>query len=186
MKLSRMATAAILVVSLSGCALGFNSPTQRQKPSTDGINVNAGAIQVRNALLVVDPAHPKTAALTATLVNTSDVDETLDSIAGAGDVKGARFAPITIPAGQTVQIGFNSDSAVALYSASAIAISVYQPVTLVFSKSAATSLSLLVNPNTGQYADVSIPVVTDGALPGAEPTAAPSESASASPSPSAS
>jgi copper(I)-binding protein len=194
MKMSRLVTAAALVVSLSGCALGFGSPTQNQKVTTDGVNVNAGAILVRDALLVVDPAHPQTAALTATLVNTGAQDETLESVAGTGDLKGAAFKAITIKAGQSVQIGFNSDTAVAFYTTGTIKVSTYVPVTLNFANAAAAQLSLLVNPNTDLFANVTIPVVTDGALPGAAPTQSPSASpspsasdtAAASPSPSAS
>lgn len=184
MKMSRLATTAALVVSLSGCAIGFNSPTQVQRPVTDGVNLNADGIQVRNVLLVVDPAKPQTAAVVATLVNTSEQDDTLTAITGGGGLTGARFAPLTLPAGQSVQVGYNTDAVLALTSDAPIQVSTYVTVTLVFANAASVELSLQVYPNTGHFADVTIPTVTDGALPGAEPSASPMATESPEPSPS--
>lgn len=182
MKLSRVAIVVAVAIGLSGCAVGFNSPTQVQKPTTGGQNLDVQGLQLRHALLVVDPANPTTATLLATLINTGDTEDALVSVSSTVDIAGATFGQIALLPGRAVQIGYDqAGPLVALTSDTGLVLSRYTRVTLTFASGAPLTVSLPVYSATGVYADVVIPKVVDGKLPSAiefvvEPTPLPSAS----------
>ena len=169
MKVARISALMLLMTSLSGCALGFESPTQVQKPTSNGVNAQVGAMQVRDAFLVVDPATPTVATFVGTIINTKDgATDQVVSISASGGATGVPVTAIDLPVNQPTRIGYNSPNYL-LISGPIASISGYQKVTLTFTYSDSITLSLLVNPNTGIYSDVKIPTLVGGVIADFQP-----------------
>ncbi len=78
-------SAAVLL--LSGCATGFDAATNTQGDSGNGRSVDVGALQIRNATVVVDPADTSRATVLMTIINTDDAtNDVLDGVAAAKTV----------------------------------------------------------------------------------------------------
>ncbi|MEU3469942.1 DUF461 domain-containing protein [Streptomyces sp. NPDC006687] len=186
--LRRGALAASAVVfslaSLAACGAGNDAQTLQIKP--DNAAVTKGAIKVQNALVITKGGKEKKgpAAVSATVFNSGDKDQTLDAITLAGGkskvtLKGAEGAgKITVPAGGSVVIGGKGNaSAVVEGGREAIQDGNVQEMTFQLSTAGDVKLDAYVVPAAGMYAGFG---PTEAPAAGATP--APSGSSSPAPS----
>jgi len=73
---SRQSTklAALLITTAlitSACGIGFNAGTNQQQASGNGRSADIGSIQVRGALIVIDPKKPGWGTFVGTIINTA-------------------------------------------------------------------------------------------------------------------
>ena len=171
-KFAGVAIFGLSALLLSGCALGFNTGTETQKNSGNGRTADAGELQVRNAVVVVDPADITRGSLVMTVINTSETDDELNGIAAAKTVGTEGTVSVALPHREAVSIGSNSDAKIVLTSVSgALEPGTFVNLTLMFKSGESIPMSLLVVPNDDIYKDVTVPA--SGAV---EPTPAPSAS----------
>lgn len=149
-----LSAAALLT---SGCATGFNAATNTQRDSGNGRSVDVGALQIRSATVVVDPADPTRATVLMTIINNADTsDDTLIGIATADAVGVEGQVRISLPAKQVVNIGFDSEFRIVLTSDGLVP-GQFVNVSLILESGQSVPISMLINENTGIYADIEIP-----------------------------
>ncbi|MFD7548562.1 DUF461 domain-containing protein [Streptomyces sp. NPDC059578] len=110
---------AFSIASLTACGAGTNAQTLGIKP--DNAAVTVGEIQIQNSNIVTQPELEAKgpAAISVTLFNNGDKDQTLDAITLTGSGDKAELKPakgsgkVTVPAGGSVVIG-GKDNASAL------------------------------------------------------------------------
>ena len=181
-----LAASAIVfsIASLAACAAGNDSQTLEVKP--DNAATSVGDIKLQNVLVITQPDLESTgpAVISATVFNTGDKPQTLDSITVDGTDKSAELAPakgkgkLTIPAGGSVVIGGkNNASAVLSSSREAVQDGNAQKITFTFSRTGAVTLRAFVVPAESYFSKWG-----PTEMPTA-PTQSPSASASASESP---
>lgn len=142
----------------SGCATGFNAATNTQRDSGNGRSVDVGALQIRSATVVVDPADPTRATVLMTIINNDDIsDDTLIDIATADTVGVEGEVRLALPAQQVVNIGFDSEFRIVLTSESGLVPGQFVNVSLILESGQSVPLSMLINAKTGIYADIEIP-----------------------------
>ncbi|MEI6108600.1 MAG: hypothetical protein WCQ11_00855 [Actinomycetes bacterium] len=168
---------------VSGCAIGFNTGTETQQNSGNGRTANAGALEIRNAVVVVNPKDTALASVVMTVVNTSETDDELNGITAAKNVgAGGGTLPVALPHKQAVRIGYGSDVTILLTSTTgSLQPGTFVNLTLKFKSGESIPMSLLVVTNDGIYSDVVIPdlAITGTAIEGTlAPTVTPSPSAS--------
>lgn len=112
-----LAVAALAVVPLSACGIGFEAATTTQRPSGNGANADVGAIQMRGITLVDGPDGSRTGTVVMTLVNSGDEPDALTgvrmvqppngtaTIVGEGTAAGA----LPLPRASRTLVGYNSD-----------------------------------------------------------------------------
>ena len=163
-------SAAILL--LSGCATGFDAATNSQPDSGNGRSVDVGSLQIRNATVVVDPADTSRATVIMTVINNDKAtDDVLNGVAAAKTLGVVGEVNIPLPHLQAVKVGYESEFRIVLTSVSgSLEPGQFVNISLMFESGQSVPLSMLVNANTGIYADIEIPV--------AEVEPAPSPSAS--------
>ncbi|MFJ5264237.1 DUF461 domain-containing protein [Streptomyces sp. NPDC088387] len=142
---------AFSIASLAACGAGNNSQTLEIKP--DNAATSVGDIKIQNAIVITQPdtdaAGP--AAVSATLFNTGDRAQTLDSIAvdGIGD---AAITPaggkgkLTVPAGGSVILGGKDNASAVLSDGEPLTDGDAQKVTFTFSTTGDVSLQAFVVP----------------------------------------
>jgi hypothetical protein len=163
-----IAVAAFLsaaVLLLSGCATGFDAATSAQGNSGNGRSADVGAIQIRNATVVVDPADSSRATVLMTIINTdSATDDVLNGIATAESVAVDGEVNIALPNKDVVNVGFDSENrigipVIVLTSVSgALEPGTFVNLSFMFASGQSAPMSLLVNEKSGFYADIEIPV----------------------------
>jgi hypothetical protein len=181
-----LAASAIVfsIASLAACAAGNDSQTLEVKP--DNAAVSVGDIKLQNVLVITQPDLESTgpAVISATVFNSGDQAQTLDSVTVDGTGKSAELKPakgkgkLTIPAGGSVVIGGpNNASAVLPSSREAVQDGNAQKITFTFSSTGAVTLRAFVVPAESYFSKWG-----PTEMPTA-PTQSPSASASASESP---
>ena len=163
-----IAVAAFLsaaVLLLSGCATGFDAATSAQGNSGNGRSADVGAIQIRNATVVVDPADSSRATVLMTIINTdAATDDVLNGIATADSVEVVGEVNIALPNKDVVNVGFDSENRIGIPFIVLTSVSgTLEPGTFVnlsfmFASGQSAPMSLLVNEKSGFYADIEIPV----------------------------
>lgn len=142
----------------SGCAAGFNAATNTQRDSGNGRSVDVGALQIRSATVVVDPADPTRATVLMTIINNDETsDDTLIGIATADSVGVEGEVRISLPAKKVVDIGFNSELRMVLTSEAGLVPGQFVNVSLILESGQSVPLSMVINEQTGIYADIEIP-----------------------------
>ncbi|MBF4584382.1 hypothetical protein ITJ54_17070 [Curtobacterium sp. VKM Ac-2865] len=96
-----VAVAATIAIGATGCAFFTPQDTKTIKQITDGVNVTAGKIDVRNALLISDSGDD--ARFVGTLVNNSDSDDITVSMELGGDTQ-----TVEVPANSRVDLAQSS------------------------------------------------------------------------------
>ena len=178
-----LAASAIVfsIASLAACAAGNDSQTLEVKP--DNAAVSVGDIKLQNVLVITQPDLESTgpAVISATVFNSGDQAQTLDSVTVDGTGKSAELKPakgkgkLTIPAGGSVVIGGpNNASAVLPSSREAVQDGNAQKITFTFSSTGAVTLRAFVVPAESYFSKWG-----PTEMPTA-PTQSPSASASAS------
>lgn len=139
----------------SACATGFDAATNQQKASGNGRSANSDSIQVRNALIVIDPDKPGSGTFVGTIINTNvDSDKLialeLDPAAGSSVSVGEELAPqipksFGLPSGPlSLPVRLNPE----------VSAGTFVKVQLDFKNNAAIPMSLLVENNDGIYSDI--------------------------------
>ncbi len=176
MKKVALAIALAGTLTLSGCALGFNAGTETQGNSGNGRTADVGAIQVRNATVIVDAKDKTRATLLATMINIGDTEDVLKSVEVDPAIK-VTSSEIKLIDKLPVSIGYNSDVKVLFTTTgSGFTAGKFIDVTFVFANNESIKMSLLVKENVGYYSDVEIPAEE---TPVVEPSPTPSSSPSA-------
>jgi len=157
-----LAAAALLsagVLLLSGCATGFDAATSAQGNSGNGRSADVGAIQIRNATVVVDPTDTSRATVLMTVINTDQAtDDVLNGVAPAESVGVAGVVNIPIPNKDVVKVGFESDYRIVLTSADGgLEPGNYVNLSFIFASGQSAPMSLLINEKSGFYAEIEIP-----------------------------
>ena len=146
------AAIAISLASLSACAAGNNAQTLQIQP--DNASTTVGDIQVQNATVITQPDLESTgpAVISATLFNSGDKDQTLESVTVPGTGKTAELSPakggeLVVPAGGSLILGGEGNaSAVLPSSREAVQDGNAQKITFTFSETGDVSLRALVVP----------------------------------------
>jgi hypothetical protein len=157
-------SAAILL--LSGCATGFDAATNNQPDSGNGRSIDVGALQIRNATVVVDPADTSRATVLMTVINTdAAVDDVLNGVAAAKSVGVVGEVNIPVPHKSTVNVGFESEYRIVLTSVTGgLEPGTYVNLSFMFAGGQSAPMSLLINEKSGFYADIEIPSVAAQAV----------------------
>ena len=166
---NRLAGIAILLIgtlALSSCAAGFGAQTQQQKASGNGRFDDTGDLKIRGLSIVFNPNNPTVGSLLVTIHNAGKESDSLTGIYETDGKDGLAVEsnpnqlanPITIAPQQTISIGYHSDIFIPFVPYSDFFTGSSLPVTLVFEKAPLTTFAhVLVNENSGDFADVSIP-----------------------------
>ncbi|MEU2439020.1 DUF461 domain-containing protein [Streptomyces rubradiris] len=174
-----LAASAIVfsIASLAACGAGNDSQTLEIKP--DNAATSVGAIKIQNALVITQPDLKSTgpAVISATLFNSGDTAETLESVTLQGgksaDLKPAKGKNVTVPAGGTLVIGGKGNATATLPSGrEAVKDGDAQKVTFTLSKTGKVTLSAFVVPATS-YFDKWGPTAIPSAKASATKTGAP-------------
>jgi len=157
-------SAAVLL--LSGCATGFDAATNTQGDSGNGRSVDVGALQIRNATVVVDPADTSRATVLMTIINTDDAtDDVLDGVAAAKTVGVSGEVNIPLPHKEVVNVGFESEYRIVLTGVTgALEPGTFVNLSFMFGSGQSAPMSLLINEKSGFYADVEIPAAAAEAV----------------------
>ncbi|WP_225824599.1 copper chaperone PCu(A)C [Streptomyces naphthomycinicus] len=154
-----LAASAIVfsIASLAACGAGNNSQTLEIKP--DNAATSVGDIKIQNATIITQPDLKATgpAAVSATLFNAGDTDQTLQSIAIPGSNETVKLTPakgkyLTVPAhGSLVVGGKDNASAVIPNGRESVQDGNAQKVTFTLSKTGEVSLRAFVVPATSYF-----------------------------------
>lgn len=151
-----LSAAALLI---SGCAAGFDAATNTQGDSGNGRSVDVGSLQIRNAIIVVDPADVTRATVLMTIINTDDVvDDVLDGVAAAKSVGVVGEVNVPLPHKEVVNIGFESEYRIVLTSVSGdLAPGTFVNLSFLFASGQSAPMSLMVNERSGFYSEIEVP-----------------------------
>ncbi|MEQ8147556.1 DUF461 domain-containing protein [Streptomyces sp. OP7] len=146
------AAIAFSITALSACAAGNNAQTLQIQP--DNAATTVGDIQVQNATVITQPDLESTgpAVVSATLFNSGDKDQTLESVTVPGTGKTAELTPaeggdLVVPAGGRLILGGEGNaSAVLPSSREAVRDGNAQKITFTFSETGEVSLQAIVFP----------------------------------------
>ncbi|MFJ2264680.1 DUF461 domain-containing protein [Streptomyces sp. NPDC087844] len=181
------AAIAFSIASLAACGAGNKAQTLEVKP--DNAAVTVGQIKIQNAVVITQAELESTgpAAVSATVFNSGDTPQTLESVKVEGIGQAAELKPakgsgkLTVPAGGSLILGGKGNASAALESSrEAFADGDAQPVTFTFSRTGDVKLEAFVVPGHGYYSEWG----PSAAAPSTEPSAAESESGAATGSPS--
>jgi hypothetical protein len=112
-----VAVAALAVVPLSACGIGFEAATTTQRPSGNGANADLGAIQMRGVTLVDGPDGSRTGTVLMTLVNSGNEPDALTGVRmvqppdGRAEILGAGVlgGSVPLPRVSRTSVGYDSD-----------------------------------------------------------------------------
>lgn len=148
---------AFSIASLAACGAGNNSQTLQIVP--DNAATSVGDIKIQNALVITqaDREAAGPAAVSATVFNSSDRAQTLESITldGAQQVTltpATGKGPLSIPAGGSVVIGGKGNASAVLQNAESLTDGDAHKVTFAFSQTGDVSLRAFIVPAEGFYA----------------------------------
>ncbi|GAB2753291.1 DUF461 domain-containing protein [Streptomyces bullii] len=182
------AAIAFSIASLAACGAGNNAQTLQIKP--DNAATTVGDIKIQNAIVITQPDRESTgpAVVSATLFNSGDTAQELESITLPGTGKTAELKPakgsrsLTVPAGGSLILGGKDNaSAVLPSSREAVQDGNAQKVTFTFSETGDVSLEAFVVPAEGYFSSWGPTEVPAAPGASASPSGEPSEGASASP-----
>ena len=164
---------SVAVLLLSGCATGFDAATNTQGDSGNGRSIDVGALQIRNATVVVDPADASRATVLMTVINTDDTaDDQLNGVAAAKSVGVVGEVSIPLPSKEVVNVGFESDYRIVLTSVTGgLEPGTYVNLSFLFASGQSVPMSLLINEKSGFYEDIEIPAGATPVTPEPAPSA---------------
>ncbi|KOG33940.1 copper chaperone PCu(A)C [Streptomyces resistomycificus] len=180
------AAIAFSIASLSACAAGNNAQTLGVKP--DNAATSVGDIKLQNVVVITQPdvEAKGPAVISATLFNSGDTAQTLDSVAvdggGSAELTPAKGkGKVTVPAGGSLILGGKGNASAVLNSLGEnVQNGNAQKVTFTFSKTGDVSLRAFVVPAEHYFSTwgpTEIPATPGGtSSPGAseDPEATPS------------
>jgi len=140
----------------SSCAAGFDAATNQQKASGNGRSANVDAIQVRGALIVIDPKNPGWGTFVGTIINTAaDQDEFLAVDLDQASGTSSRTREV-LNTQEPVQFGLPGQFSLPLQLTAEVKAGTLVNVLLEFKNNEAIPMSLFVENNDGIYADIVI------------------------------
>ena len=142
-------------LTLSGCAIGFNSGTSQQKASGNGLTTNVESLQLRNMTVVADTNNPNSGVLIGTIINTADTDNALIGVAAARTVVAVGQTNVALMAKSATTLNSSPDTTVALNGL--LTPGTYVNLQLMFADGTTIPASLMVVLNEDIYADVTMP-----------------------------
>ncbi|MFC7309438.1 DUF461 domain-containing protein [Streptomyces monticola] len=182
---------AFSLATLAACGAGNDAQTLGVRP--DNAATSVGDIKIQNAMVITQPDLKSTgpAAVSATVFNGGQKDQTLDAIKVEGTSKQAELkpakgsGPITVPAGGSIVLGGEGNASASLPSSrEAVLDGNAQAVTFSFSETGDVKLKTFVVPASGyfkKWGPSEVPEAPDGKpSTGATPSGSgkPSEGAS--------
>ncbi|MFB8755605.1 DUF461 domain-containing protein [Streptomyces nigra] len=184
------AALAFSMTSLAACAAGNNAQTLQIKP--DNAATSVGAIKIQNAIVVTQPELESTgpAVVSATLFNSGDTAQTLDSVkvkdsGEEAELKPAKGGSLTIPAGGSLILGGKDNAAAVLPKGrESIQDGNAQAITFTFSKTGDVSLRALVVPADGYFESWGPSAIPSAPQAGAKPSGSATGSPTAGTTPS--
>lgn len=140
----------------SACAAGFDAATNQQQASGNGRSADVDAVQVRGALIVIDPKNPSWGTFVGTIINTAaEQDEflavALDQASGTSS-RTSEVLKTQVP----VQFGSPGQLSLPLQLTTEVKAGTLINVLLEFKNNEAIPMSLLVENNDGIYSDIVI------------------------------
>ncbi|MDI9835867.1 MULTISPECIES: copper chaperone PCu(A)C [unclassified Streptomyces] len=170
------AALAFSMTSLAACAAGNNAQTLQIKP--DNAATSVGDIKIQNAVVVTQPELESTgpAVVSATLFNSGDTAQTLDSVkvkdsGEEAELKPAKGGSLTIPAGGSLILGGKDNAAAVLPKGrESIQDGNAQAITFTFSKTGDVSLRALVVPADGYFESWGPSAIPSAPQAGAKPS----------------
>ncbi|MFE1438296.1 DUF461 domain-containing protein [Streptomyces sp. NPDC058739] len=180
---------AFSIASLAACGAGNDAQTLGVKP--DNAATSVGDIKIQNAVVIIQPERDAEgpAAVSATLFNSGDSAQTVDSITvdgvGPAEIKPAAGGSLTVPAGGSVVIGGEGNASAVLADGSALVDGANQNVTFAFSETGDVSLTAFVVPSQSYFSGwgpTQVPSAPAASpAESGEPAEGPSESPSGTP-----
>ncbi|MBO9521763.1 MAG: hypothetical protein J7518_09520 [Nocardioidaceae bacterium] len=166
MKISsqRRAAFASLLLAPALAACGFGAQTDQVYQAATGVNDRSGDIDVLNALIV--SGEDGSGTLAVTLVNNSQTQkDALTGVTGEGVTVDAK--KVTVPVDGLVNLAESGDVSV---DGDGVAAGKFVTLTLTFENGQATTVTVPVVTDEGDYADVPLPKAkpSDDASPAAE------------------
>jgi len=160
-----VAATLMSVVALTACGANFGAQTNQIYQPADGVNYREGDVYAMGTLVVADDAGHGT--VVAALINSTEQPDSLTSI-GATDGEGGEIAvnklakPLELePAGalQLADLGKIALTGDNLEAGKVVTL------TFMFERAESVTLEVPVVPNTGDYAEVTIPTADSSAQP---------------------
>lgn len=183
---------AFSIAALSACAAGSNAQTLEVKP--DNAETQVGDIKLQNVVVITQPTPEASgettgpAAISATVFNSGDKAQTLDSVSidGGGS---AQLSPakgkgkVTVPAHGSIVLGGKGNASAAVSELGAgVRNGNAQKVTFTFSTTGDVSLRAFVVPADSYYAKWGPSAVPSAPETSPKPTGSPTPTGSATPS----
>ena len=168
-RLSVLAATTAAVLTLSGCALGFDAGTNVKTLPGNGSSFDVDGIQIRGAAIVIDKASRTNATLIGTIINKSDVEFSVVGITGEG-ITQTNDVNVAVASGAIAQFGYQSANTVTFTGD--FTPGTWVDAQLLLNGASPVKLHLMVNNNEGVYSDVEVsggasveatPVVTPAA-----------------------
>jgi hypothetical protein len=156
---TRRLTAAALsltaALGLTACGTGGDAQTSQQYQPGVGANLRTGDVQLYNALVVASPDD--TLAISAGMLNTTDSEQTLESVTlkpldGSATVTARPSTAVELPPRQLFTIGREGE--LAGIDGKDIPVGRYVDITLTFSGAGEVEISAPVVARTEAYAQV--------------------------------
>lgn len=145
----------------SACAVGFNAATNLQNASGNGRSANVESIQVRGALIIVDPKKPGWGTFTGTIINTaSEQDKFLALEIDPANGTSTRTSEV-LNTQEPAQFGQIGKLSLPIKLTSEVKAGTLVNVLLDFENNSAIPMNLLVENNDGIYSDIVVNVPTD-------------------------
>ncbi|MHC0429608.1 copper chaperone PCu(A)C [Streptomyces sp. O3] len=151
---------AFSLAALTACGAGNDAQTLGVRP--DNAATSVGDIKIQNSVLITqpEPGGKGPAAVSATLFNEGDKDQTLDAVKVEGIDGDAELKPaegsgsIIVPAHGSVVVGGEGNASAVLADGNGTAAEGNaQPITFSFSETGDITLRSAVVPATGYYAE---------------------------------
>jgi len=149
--------AALLITTAlitSACGIGFNAGTSQQKASGNGRSANVGTIEVRGALIVIDPKKPGLGTFAGTIINTAAEKDKFLGL--AMDPVDGNALPVNqvLNTQEPAQFGLPGQLSLPLHLTSAVKAGTLIDVQLNFQNNEAIPMRLLVENNDGIYSGI--------------------------------
>jgi hypothetical protein len=138
----------------SACGIGFNAGTNQQKASGNGRSANVGTIQVRAALIVIDPAKPGLGTFAGTIINSAPEKDKFLGLTLDPTVGNALPANKVLKTQEPAQYGLPGQLSLPLHLTSEVKAGTLINVQLNFQNNEAIPMRLLVENNDGIYSGV--------------------------------
>ena len=166
----------VLAAALTGCHQGFNAATTVQDETGNGIELQAGDLQIEAVTIVAGEAG-RAGSVTAVIVNNGTEADELRSITVEGKPADISPANAELAAQSSVSVRTGGDVTADVPLGQAVA-GEFVEVTFVFANNGEATDDVLIVPPTGYYSSAA-PAAPGSATESPAPTATPSPTASA-------